>query len=241
MTAELIEIDSSVLRGNVLNVRDFDPEADFDLFEQSYITEYDPIYVSCKVPMESLKGAHALENSGFRVIEFQNRCAIAFPKPYDVSAFPFDFERVTREEDLAAVLEIAGTTFTHDRFYLDPCLDAGLSGTRYREYVRQSFHSPNEAVYRLVSRKTGLTVAFKTHRYFSSTEVLFLLQGVRPDLKNKGVGVINEYFETNELIRKGYQKGITHISGANYAIVNFVASLGYRFVSSFAVLRKIYH
>jgi len=242
MTVEFIEIDSGILRGNVLSIQDFDPDSDFEAFERSYIAEYDPVYVSCKIPMEHVNDTHALENAGFRLIEFQIKSAVKLRKPFDVSAFPYDFERVTREDDLGAVLDIAGGAFRHDRFYVDRSLDAGVSGARFREYVRQSFDSPDEAVYRLVDRSSGNTVAFKTHRYVAKDEVLFLLGGVHPDFKDLGLGPINEYFEFNELMRKGIKRGTTHISAANYAVFNLeIGSFGFRVLTSFAVLRKVYH
>jgi len=77
--------------------------------------------------------------------------------------------------------------------------------------------------------------------YVSSTEALFLLGGVRADLKNVGVGPVSEYFEFNELIRKGIKTGITHISAANYPIVNLeIGKIGFRVLATFAVLRKLY-
>jgi hypothetical protein len=169
VTAELLEIDSQVFNGNVLSIRHFDPKADFEAFERRYVADYHPVYVSCKIPMECVGDAHVLEKAGFRLIEFQIRSSVKLRKAFDVSAFPYDFERVSHEDDLPAVLDIAGATFTHDRFSVDGSLDAGISGARFKEYVRRSFRSPDEAVYRLVDRSTGVTVAFKTHRYIDST------------------------------------------------------------------------
>jgi hypothetical protein len=241
MTTELVEIDSRVMKGSVLSIQDFDPQVDFEVFERSYIAEFNPIYVSCKVPMERVNETHILEDTGFRLIESQIRLTIKLRRPFDVSAFPFDFEQVTREEDLDAVLDIAGTTFTNDRFSIDRSIDRCVSGARFREYTRQSFYVPNEAVYRMVDRDSGLTVAFKTHRYNSDTEVLFLLAGVHPDFKNLGLGLINEHFELNELIRKGIKRGITHISAVNYPVLNYaLGNLGFKSLTTFAVFRKVY-
>ena len=241
MKVERIEVDSRVLGRNVLAIHDFDRGADFAAFERGYIAEYDPIYVSTKIPLERVTEVHPLESAGFRLVECQIRSRIKLRKTYDVSGYSYDFERVTREEDLGAVLDIAGSTFVHDRFRMDREMDPGVSGARYREYVRQSFLSANEAVYRLIERGGGRTVAFKTHRYVSATEVLFLLGGVHADYKNLGLGLINEYFEFNELIRKGIRQGTTHISAANYPVFNLeIGGLGFRVLTTFAVMRKIY-
>jgi hypothetical protein len=240
MKIERISIDSRVLGGNVLAIQDFDPAADFAAFERGYIADYAPVYVSAKIPLERISQVHALESAGFQLAECQIRSTIKLRKSYDVSTFPYDFERVVREEDLGGVLDIAATTFVHDRFTADRAIDPAASGARYRGYVRQSFVSPDEAVYRLIDRE-GRTLAFKTHRYVSGTEVLFLLGGVHADYKNLGLGLINEYFEFNELIRKGIRKGITHISAANYPVFNLeIAQLGFRVLTTFAVMRKTY-
>jgi hypothetical protein len=241
MTVEPIEVDSYVFGRNVLSIRDFDPESDFAAFERDYLDRYDPAYVSCKIPMERVDDVHRLEDAGFHLMECQIRARIKLRKPYDTMAFPYDFERVTREKDLDEVLAIAGTTFEHDRFRNDSRIAPHLAGLRYQEYVRKSFRSSNEAVYRLIDRKSGSTVAFKTHLYVSEREVLFLLGGVREDLKNLGLGMINEYFEFNELIGKGVTSGVTHISAANYPIFNLeLCQLGFRVTTTFAVMRKLY-
>ena len=241
MKAERLEIDSRVLGGNVLAISDFDPEINFAEFEQRYVEEFSPIYVSCKIPLERISQIQILESRGFGLIEGQIRASVKLRKMHDISRFPYDFEQVTLEEDLTSVLEIAGTTFVHDRFSMDPCLAPGVSGARYREYVRRSFRSRDEAVFRLVDRATGQVVAFKTHRYVSEREVLFLLGGVHPDYKNLGVGLINEYCEFNMLMQKGIRFGITHISASNYPIFNLeIGNLGFRVVTTFAVMRKIY-
>jgi hypothetical protein len=241
MKIERIAIDSQVLGASVLAIQDFDPTADFAAFERDYIAGYAPVYVSAKIPLERISDVQALESAGFRLAECQIRSTIKLRKPYDVSAFPYEFERVVRQEDLGPVLDIAATTFVHDRFTTDRSIDPSVSGARYQEYVRHSFLAPDEAVYRLIDRE-GRTLAFKTHRYLGGTEILFLLGGVHADYKNLGLGLINEYFELNELIRKGIRKGTTHISAANYPVFNLeIAQLGFRVLTTFAVMRKTYN
>lgn len=241
MRVERIEIDSRLCGYNVLAIHDFVPASDFPVFERAYVEEHAPGYVSCKAPLEDLAAVHTLEQAGFNLIECQIRSAIKLRDTFDVSRFPYDFMQVTREEDLNEVLEIAGVTFVHDRFSVDAAIAPGISGNRYREYVQNSFRSPREAVYRLVDRATRQTVAFKTHRIVNSSEVLFLLGGVHPEFKSLGLGVISEYCEFNELIRKGIRRGVTHISASNYPIFNLeIGHLGFRVVATFAVMRKVY-
>jgi len=241
MRVECVDVDSSVIGRKVLSLYEFDPNADFPAFECSYRHEYDPVYVSCKIPLENIAEVHALERHGFNLIECQIRSTKLLRKPYEVARYNFDFLEVTSETELTNVLDIAATTFTHDRFSVDHELGTAISGKRYQEYVRKSFRSPNEAVYRLVNRSTGQTVAFKTHLYQGNNEVLCLQGGVRVEKVNLGLGVVNDYFEQNELIRKGIKRITTHISASNLPIFNLeIGDLGFRVIGTFAVLRKIY-
>jgi hypothetical protein len=191
--------------------------------------------------MEQLTAIHMLEVAGFRMMECQLRAEVSVRKPHPVEAFPYDFAAVETERDLESVLAIAARTFVHDRFSIDPLVPEGVSARRFREYVWQSFRAADEAVYRLIDRFTGHTVAFKTHRYVNSTEALLLLGGVDPECKGAGLGAINSYFEYNTFHRLGIKKVTTHVSASNYPIfVLEISKLGYRVTQAFAVLRKIY-
>jgi hypothetical protein len=241
MTVERNEIDSKAYGCPVLVISDFEPTADFDAFEQEYVAQHGPAYVSCKAPMEQVAAIHRLEAAGFRLVECQLRCEVSVRKLHPVEAFAYDFVRVETEQDLEPVLAIAARTFVHDRFSIDPLVPAGVSAQRYRDYVSQSFRTAGEAVYRLVDRQTGATVAFKTHRYLSPTEALLLMGGVDPDCKGAGLGAINSYFENNLFHGMGIRKVTTHVSASNYPIfVLEISKLGYRVTQAFAVLRKIY-
>jgi hypothetical protein len=236
-----VPVDSEVLRGNVLAIEEFDPAEDFARFEDAYIAAHRPVYVSCKVPLERIAEVHCLERHGFSLIECQIRSRINLKASPSMPAHPYNFSRVTTEEDLAAVLAIAGTTFESDRFSVDPLIPRHASGERYRRYVERSYAAPDEAVYRLYDPAGGATVAFKTHRYLPDGEVLLLLGGVHVDYRRLGLGVINTCAELAELRRLGRTGGLTHISAANYQVFNLeVARLGFRVVTTFAVMRKIY-
>ena len=152
------------------------------------------------------------------------------------------FELVTTEDQLREVLEIAGNTFTDDRFLVDPKLpDAQkVSAARYQAYVRSSFLRPDERVYRLVNA-AGQTVAFKTHRIVAPDEALMLLGGVRADYKAAGLAAINAYYDFNELMKNGVKRFTTHVSARNYGVMNLeISGFQYRIKQTFIVLRKIY-
>jgi ribosomal protein S18 acetylase RimI-like enzyme len=241
MKVSLIPIDTQVLGGAVLSVDEFDAGADFAAFENAYVRDHNPVYVSCKLSMDRIADAHGLEAAGFRLIECQIRSAINLNARVELPSLPYLFERITREEDLAPVLDIAARSFTHDRFSMDPLVPRGLSGERYRRYLRQSFESSTDAVFRLYDPASGVPVAFKSHRHLPGGEALLLLGGVDPQHQRLGLGALNTLAEIDELKKRGVRRGITHISAANHQVFNLeFGKLGFKALETFAVLRKVY-
>lgn len=241
MKTTVVPVDTDVLGASVLSIEEFDPGVDFARFEQAYVASHRPIYALCKVPMERVADIHQLERNGFELIECQLRLSINLLASGKAMPHPYEFERVATEEELKGVLDIAGDTFERDRFSVDPLVPGNASGDRYRRYVERSYRSQDEAVYRLYDPAAGTTVAFKTHRYLPGGEALLLLGGVHRAYLRLGLGVINTYAEFAELRRLGIKKGTTHVSAANYQILNLeIGRLGFRVVATFAVMRKIY-
>ncbi len=236
------EIDSEVLGRAILELSG-PYDADLARIERDYVAAHQPRYVLYKAPIEDIATIQHLEDHGFRFVETQLRLTFRLRRPFDTGKTPYVFERVTTEDQLREVLEIAGNTFTDDRFLVDPEFpDAQqISSARYQAYVRQSFVRPNERLYRLVNPATGRTVAFKTHRIVSPEEALMLLGGVHADFKGAGMAPINAYHEFNELMKHGVKRFITHVSARNYAVMNLeIGGFQYRIKQTFIVLRKIY-
>src|SRR5262245_13134749 len=233
------EIDSQVLGRTILELSG-PYDAGFARIESDYVQAHRPLYVVYKAPIEEIATIQHLEDHGFRFVETQLRLTFRLRRPFDTGKTPYVFERVTTEDALREVLEIAGDTFTDDRFLVDPQLpDAPkISSARYRAFVRQSFERPDERVYRLVNPATGKTVAFKTHRIVAPDEALMLLGGVHTDYKNAGMAPINAYHEFNELMRNGVKRFTTHVSARNYAVMNLeISGFQYRIQKTFIVLR----
>jgi hypothetical protein len=241
MRVEHIEIDSAVFGRNVLALKDLTPADDLAAEETRYIQQFRPAYVSCRVPLEELATVHRLEQHGFQFIECQIRSTIRFTQDYDVSRYPYEYQRVTTLEVLDEVLDIASRTVVHDRFTMDAAVRRGTSGERYRRYVEKSFGASDEAVWRLYDPASKQTLNFRTHRVTGTGEVLLLLGGVHPEFKGLGLGVIASYFCFNQMRRDGFRRAVTHISAVNYPVFNLeIGNLGFRVNTTFAVLRKVY-
>lgn len=120
MKAHKNEIDSDALGGVVLEIEGFTPDGDFVEFEREYVARFGPRYAFCKVPIEMIRGIHALEEIGFRFVEFQVRSELQLRKRYNTGKMPYIYRLVESQDDLQWVLDIAEKTFTDDRYANDP-------------------------------------------------------------------------------------------------------------------------
>ena len=73
MHVNRIDIDSDAYGRNFLEIREYSDTADFNQFEQEYISKYHPFYVFSKIPVEDIRLINALGRNGFEFIEFQIR------------------------------------------------------------------------------------------------------------------------------------------------------------------------
>lgn len=241
MKVELIPVDSDVWGRNVLSLSDISERDDIRRSEQLYVAEYQPVYVSVRLPLDSLCIIAKLEEHGFSFVECQIRLVAQFKSDFDITRFTFLYEKVETLQKLDDVISIARSAITHDRFSVDKQVPRGFSGRRYEAYVRQSYLRTDEEVWRLYDPKRDQTVGFRTHRRTSDTEALLLLGGIHPDHVGTGAGVISSYYCFNQMRKDGVKRAITHISVLNKPIFDLeVSRLGFRYQAAFAVLRKVY-
>jgi hypothetical protein len=235
-------IDSTVFGKTFLEIVEFTDLKNFKSFEQNYLHEFNPFYVSIKLPIENLNLIQELENHGFNFIEVQIREKLKIRKTFDhIPLFPYVLERVNDESDLAAVLAIAENTFRHDRYYVDPLLPKTFSGERYKYLVKKSFANNDESLYKFVNSQSGEILGFKTHKIISQNEALMYLGGIKEEYKRSPIPVISGYLELNHLFKQGINIITTHISGGNYGVLNLeLKEFGYKVVQNFIILRKIY-
>jgi hypothetical protein len=146
------------------------------------------------------------------------------------------------EDDLEPILKLADEIFTLDRVFLDPVLtDKNLAKRRYRLYITKSWLAEDEEVLAFHDRRDGRLVAFHTFKYLDDRLVLTLLGGHASVCRGSGLGrgcTLNFF---NHWISKGITRVRTHISLANYQIMEAeFKGDDYKAEQSFAVLRKTY-
>ncbi len=201
-----------------------DPSADFAQFEQ-WCAQSTARLVSCRLPHDRLRESAWLESRGFRFIEMIYRPRMELlqaPLPAEAA---LEIAPITAD-DLAAVEAIAEVAFSTSRFQLDPALDRGLSGRRYRRWVRTSYANPAHQV--LKAEIGGAIVGFFVVEERSDRTAYWHLTAIAPAFQNRGIGKAL----WQAMLSRHYQAGMraveTTVSAHNTAVLNLYAQLGFR-------------
>lgn len=201
-----------------------DPASDFLEFEQWCRAQCMGL-VSCRLAHDKLRESAWLESRGFRFIEMVYRPRLdRLPS----ASSPDSGLLITQAQarDLPALEEIAGQAFTTGRFHLDPFLERGLSGKRYRSWVRTSLANPEHQV--LKATLDGALVGFFVVEE-ADAAAYWHLTAMAPAFQGRGLGeslwraMVARHRET------GIRVVETSISAHNVAVINLYAKLGFRF------------
>jgi hypothetical protein len=241
MIGTINAIESELFGGPVFELRDLDPADGFQAFEAEHVLPASPRLAIAKVPAGAIGSIRHLEDHGFRFAEFQlDLCHVLRRRPR-TRPWPYRWVEVTSEADLEEVLRMAETIFTFDRYTTDQDIPTGISGARYRAYVKRSFEVPDERVYAMRSVDGGRAVSFATFRLTAPDEARVLLGGVASDMQNCGLGVIYDEVGLGTYWDLGVRTLHTAISGVNLPILNLeVAYLGFKAACAWVVLHKHY-
>jgi len=238
------DIDSIVFEKIIGDIKDFDSNIDFKGFEQEYIDKHNPFYVIAKIDSKDIRSVHILEDNGFKFIEFQMHIRMRV-KELDLPIAGYQCKEVDNESDLKKVVDIARTTFTDDRVFVDKELMAmfeeNIAAKRYEYYVRQSYHLEDQKLYKVFDSATDEVVAFFTFKLLEKSRVLSLLEGVAKDLKGSIVGASYRQLYFEELKKMSVKHFYGACSGRNLDIINLSFTLNRgTIVNTLIVLRKIY-
>ncbi len=215
-----------VLQITRLKIKDQLAKNDFALFEN----ERDGLQaglVSCRLPHQCLSESIFLEENGFRLIEMlyqpelNGLQARELGQPGNVDVYPAD------NQDLEAILKIAGNAFRDDRFHVDPRLDSSLGDQRYINWVRDSQQHQSQKLYSFSQK--GKTVGFFVTEVLDNGTWYWHLTAVSPDVQGKGIGRRVWLAMLSMLKESGVDSVRSCISARNYRVLNLYISLGFRF------------
>jgi hypothetical protein len=234
---EKIEIDSQIFGFDCWNILNPCEIEDFLSPVLSIKEKGKPALISCKIPLSEPNKIKNAESAGFKFSEVQFRTRLGLKNTYKTEKYPYRYVKIQSEEQLTEVLEIAGTTFLHDRYTLDKKIGKALSGQRYARYLRKSFEEPDEEIWCVQSVASGKILTFRSHKIISDKEVLLLLGGVLPKLKGSGLGVVSSHFCFNQLYGSGFTHAITYVPATNIPILNLeIGHFKFRITESFLIL-----
>lgn len=237
------EIDSLAFGSSVLKIEDIDININFKNFENSYIKQHNPIYVYARINIEDLESIHYLEKEGFNYVETQYKITKKLFKKEDLSIFNNEYEliKVSNSNDLPLIYSLSDRIMKIDRIYQDKKFDTSIAQKRYHLYINKSFTSKNENVFITRYIPTNEIIGFHTNLMIDSKNILFFIGGILPEYHNTGACFAHSYLIYNYLYECGFKNITTHISAANYNIINLeMRTLGFKPKQAYIILRKIY-
>jgi dTDP-4-amino-4,6-dideoxy-D-galactose acyltransferase len=94
-------------------------------------------HLTARVDAADLASVHALEQCGFETIDAIQTFSLHLDAPRN--GVPANFEtRLFRDEDLAQVIEIAKSSYVHDRFHADSAIGPAAADRINEEWLRNS-------------------------------------------------------------------------------------------------------
>ncbi|TKJ17326.1 hypothetical protein CEE44_02210 [Candidatus Woesearchaeota archaeon B3_Woes] len=202
----------------------------------------DAYYVFIKVDNDDIKTIHYLETLGFNYIEFQLRIEKRLVKPYTLPHYKnFYLKEIFKSDvdDIKNICKIAKTTFTTDRFYIDPKINKDFSGKRYMNWILNSLEDNTYKIYKYCFKSNDEIAAFLMVKK-DKDKIYIALGGTNPKFKGSGIylSLLIEYLNLSYLNKN---KNIyTTITALNKDVVDFYNLLEFKIIDRKVVLRKVY-
>lgn len=194
--------------------------------------------VSCRLHHEKLNESMFLESRGFRFIEM-----VLHPYFDDIQerARPDHAFTVVpaAERDLDDLQHIAGSAFGHERFHVDPRLDATFGDRRYASWVGNSFKGSRQELLKVTDGHE--VIGFFVVEYRGADSVYWHLNAISSNLQGKGLGRRAWLSMIDHHRDQGRSRIDTTISARNVRVINLYASLGSKFLPPHTTFHGVRH
>ncbi len=193
-------------------------------------------FLDCRVAVDDIHSAHALELCGFRYVGTEMFFGIRTDQfrqgglPEGVAVYPCSLE------DRQEVLDIAGHSHVHNRFVYDPMINKTVAQSLYRKLVTKCFESRQFEVFvaRSVNGIEGFITAktnepFSKHVGVKAGSLDFI--GVRPRTRRSGIGVALNAHALNWLKNAGTEYAAVRTLASNYAAIRTLFRSGFAVTS----------
>lgn len=213
-----------VLQIGALTLRDAGAQDDIAAFVEAR-DRAGAMLVSCRLRHEQLAESMLLEQIGFRFIEMlyqpERGLATLTPSSHGLAVCR------AGADDMAEILEAAGSAFNNERFHMDPRLSSAIGDIRYQNWVRSSLDHPLQRLYALRDG-TNLVAFFVTEMRADGT-CYWHLTAVAPGLQGRGYGRRAWEAMLEQARNDGAARVQTCIVARNHRVLNLYARLGFRF------------
>ena len=186
-----------------------------------------PLLMVTRIPPAAIAMAQALTAVGFYPVETLLDMHFPLSRFKPIIDPPPKHLRLRRAtpDDLPFVLRIATSTFSTDRFHLDPNLPSDKADRRYASWVENVFRG-QEPTYILEDRRGPHVVGF-TYIHDVGPKIFDMsLAGVDPEHLNSGAGVVLYQLMMVECRALGYKSGVSRISINNLNALKLSLRLG---------------
>lgn len=181
--------------------------------------------VSCRIAHHKLAESMLLETCDFRFIE------MLYAPQLDLTALgpSLDSDELTianaREEDMPALLRIAGSAFQNERFKMDPRLDPEISDRRFQNWVASTPDHPTQQLY--VISDHGRLIAFFIVEMQVDGTCYWHLNAVAPEVQGQGYGRRAWTAMLHHARHSGAQRVRTSVVARNTRVLCLYARLGF--------------
>jgi len=184
--------------------------------------------VVARIDENRISVAHALEDSGFRIIEtlltFKND-SMQVPRVSDkFQVVPFE------ESHLKDLREVARSSFKYSRFHADPMISDRTAGLSRVEWIKNACNGRAENV--LVAKAGNKVVGFLACRSYRDSQGektgIIDLMASHTEYKNQGIGTLLVKSAVEYFSQKGCKAVIVGTQAKNIPSVNLYINCGFK-------------
>lgn len=194
-------------------------------------------FLDCRVAIDDIYSAHALEICDFRYVGTEIYMGQILKSIFLPESHP-DYEiRPCAPQELDQVAQIAGETHVHNRFVHDPIIHENAAKSLYKRLVTNCFednqfnvlvaHSQGE-VQGFIITKMNLTFGREVGQLSGSLDFI----GVRPEARNRGLGVTLNRWALYHLAEKYAVFAAVRSLASNYAALATCFRTGFSITST---------
>ena len=194
-------------------------------------------FLDCRVAVDDIFAAHALEICEFRYVGTEIYMGLALNSDTPPTPHPLYEIRPCAPRERNQVLEIAGETHVYNRFVYDPFINENAAKSLYRRVVAKCFEEDHFSV--LVAQSHGEVQGFiiskmnpifaqEVGQSYGSLDFI----GVRPDRRNTGLGIALCQWALYSLAKKDAVFAAVRTLANNYAALATCLHTGFRITST---------